>query len=173
MDVVDGANLKSVLLVQRVSLGGEEDHRNIAGDWIGLEAAANLIAIHARPHHVEQDEVRLLGVGGEHQRLLAVGGDLGPVRALQHAGDNADIGRCIVDDQNELVVGARHHLAPNCKDRRSAIPDKYFSAPSKLKLPTSSLKVSTSSPVSTPDKTGRASIIKSAASPSSLSRSCF
>ena len=130
MDIVDGADLKSVLLVDRVGLRGEEDHRNIAGDGIGLQAPADLIAVHARHHHVEQDEVRLLGGGSEHQRLLAIGRDLGPIRAFEHAGDHPDIGRGVVDDQNELVVVGHLRL----KDRRSAIDDRHFSAEFEIEI---------------------------------------
>src|SRR5512147_3122807 len=171
VDIVDSADLKSILLVDGVGLSGEEDHRDVAGHRIGLQPAADLIAVHARHHHVEQDQIWLLRGGGEHQRLLAVGRDLGPVGAFEHTGDHPDIGRRVVDDQYELVVRAVGHL--RFKDRRSEIDERHLRADSKLKSPTSSLKVSISAAVSTPANCDLASIMKSAASPSSVSSRRF
>ena len=57
MDVIHRADLKSVLLVLRVDLGGEKDHRNVARHRVCLQSAAHLVAVHARHHDVEQHDV--------------------------------------------------------------------------------------------------------------------
>ena len=61
VDVVDGADVEAFLLVDLLGLGGEEDDGNVARGGNVLESPADFIAVHAGHHHVEQDEIRLLG----------------------------------------------------------------------------------------------------------------
>jgi len=110
VDIVDGADVEAFLLVQFVGLGGEEDDGNVARGGIVLQSPADLIAVHAGHHHVEQDEIGLLGGSGDCQGLFAVGGHLGAERVLQHPGNDRNVGRRVVDDQDELPVRARHYL---------------------------------------------------------------
>ena len=77
---------------------------NIARRGNVLESPADLIAIHSWHHHVKQDEIRLLRAVGDGQRLLAIGGNLGPEKILQHPGDDGNVGWRVVDNQNELLV---------------------------------------------------------------------
>src|SRR6185437_11018919 len=171
--VVDRADIEALLLVDLLGLGGEEDDGNVARGGNVLESPADFIAVHAGHHHVEQDEIRLLCRGSDGQRLFAVGGNFRPVRILQHPRDDGDVGRRVVDDQDELLVVARRHLPSRLRESREAMPERHLRAASKSKLPTRSLSVLISVDVSTPASRGLASIMKSAASPSSVSSSCF
>src|SRR5262249_10234205 len=150
MNVIYGADVEALLLVDLVGLGGEKDDGNITRRRVVLELAADLIAVHARHHHVEQDQVWPFGAGRDDQRLLSVSRDLGPKRVLQHAGNDRNVGRRIVDDQHELASVARHHLPSRLSDRRDAMPEMHLSAASKSKLPTRSLSILISAGVSTP-----------------------
>jgi translocation and assembly module TamA len=76
---------------------------------IGSDPVQHFVAPDIGEVKIEQNEIRLVGGGGDCKRLLPVGRHLGAIHVLQHAGDDADIGRCVVDDQNELIVGGRHH----------------------------------------------------------------
>ena len=84
MDVVDGADIEALLLVDLLGLGGEEDDGNVARDGNVLKSPADFIAVHAGHHHVEQNEIRLLGRGGDCQRLLAVGGNFRPIESFSN-----------------------------------------------------------------------------------------
>src|SRR5215467_7040829 len=148
--VIHGTDIEALLLVDLVDLGGKKDDGNVARSRVVLELAADLIAVHARHHHVEQDQVWLLGAGRDGQRLLSVGRHLGPERVRQHARNDGNVGRRIVDDQNELASVARHHLPSRLSDRRDAMPEMHLSAASKSKLPMRSLSILISAGVSTP-----------------------
>ena len=78
MNVVDPADIKAFLLIHFVGLGGEKDDGNVARRGNVLESPADLIAIHSGHRHIKQDEIRLLRAVGDGQRLLAIGGNLGP-----------------------------------------------------------------------------------------------
>ena len=102
MDVVDPADVETLLLVHLIGLGREEDDGNIARGWNVLEFAADLIAVHAWHHHVEQDEIGFLPRGGDCKRFLAVGGDFRPEQVLQHTRNNGNVGWCVIDNQDEV-----------------------------------------------------------------------
>ena len=78
MDVVDPADVEALLLIHFIGLGRKKDDRNVARGGNIFQSSADLIAVHAGHHHVEQDEIGLLGTAGNGKRLLAIGGDLGP-----------------------------------------------------------------------------------------------
>src|SRR5215467_570294 len=86
--VINGTDIEAPLLVDLVELGGKKDEGNVARPLFVLELAADLIAVHARHHHVEQDQVWLLGAGRDGQRLLSVGCHLGPERVTKQAREN-------------------------------------------------------------------------------------
>lgn len=61
-DEVGGAFADAALLLLGVVHGGDENHRDVAGGRVVLQFGENLVAVHLRHHHVEQDEVgRWLG----------------------------------------------------------------------------------------------------------------
>ena len=108
MDVVDRADVEALLLLHLLGLGGKEDDGNVARGGNVLQSPADLIAVHAGHHHVEQDEIGLFGAVGDGQRLLAVGGNFRPVRVLQHPRDHGDVGWRVVDDQHQPLILNSH-----------------------------------------------------------------
>ena len=67
---------------------------------IRLQLAADLDAVLARHHHVEQDEIGRLRARGD-QRLIAVSGRDDLVALPRQAGlEDLEIGRVVVDHQN-------------------------------------------------------------------------
>ena len=68
-DVVDrlgeeivGAGLEPLHLVRRLVERRDHDHRHVHGPGRALDAAADLEAVHARHHDVEQHHVDALGL---------------------------------------------------------------------------------------------------------------
>ena len=95
-----GAGLKARDTVAAAVQGGDQHHRHVPGLRIVLQPAADLKAVHAGHHHVQQDDVGLFA-GGDGQRRRSVvrrqdvvifGGQLGF--------EQADIGLDIIDDEN-------------------------------------------------------------------------
>ena len=82
---------------------GHEDDRNVAGVGVGLQALCHLEAIHARHHHVQQQQLWPV--------LLCQRDGIGTVACFQHLdtlfqyrrGDQAD-GRGVINDQDRHVV---------------------------------------------------------------------
>jgi hypothetical protein len=73
-DVVHPADLEAGRLRFDIGLGRQEQHRDVGGARVLLEAAADLVAVHLGHHHVEQDDVgRRIGLG-DLQRALALAG---------------------------------------------------------------------------------------------------
>ena len=101
--VVVRAGAQAANLVQLFGPGGEHDHRNLAQLADPLQDAP---AVQARHLHVEDDEIRLLGVKPL-QPLVAVGGFdhvvAGALEQLLH--QSADVG-FVVDDEDAA------HLEP-------------------------------------------------------------
>ena len=58
-DVVDRAELEARHLVRHFAARRQEDHERVARLRLRLQFAADLEAVHARHHHVEQHQVRL------------------------------------------------------------------------------------------------------------------
>ena len=74
-DVVDrlgqeivGAGLEAAQPVGDVRQRRHHDDRNVGGARVGLQPAAYLEPVHARHHHVEQDDVGQLGLGDSQAR---------------------------------------------------------------------------------------------------------
>src|SRR5690606_9350391 len=83
-DVLLGADDAAARLVEQAVLGGQHDHGRLLEQLVVLDQRAGLVAIQARHHDVDEDDLRPL-VGDLGQRLEAVGGgnDLGPLAAQQ------------------------------------------------------------------------------------------
>ncbi len=67
-DVVVGPQLQPQNLVKDLALGGKHDHR---GGGFRADLPAHLVAVHARKHQVQQDQVGLVALKGI-QRILPV-----------------------------------------------------------------------------------------------------
>ncbi|MCY1365610.1 hypothetical protein D9M69_524640 [compost metagenome] len=105
-DVVGGAEVEAVLLVGQLAARGEENHRNVAGRRVGLEAAADLVAVLLRHHHVEQDQVRLRVQRGDAQCLGTAAGGAHAVMLKQQVADQLEVVGHVVDHQDDFLVGA-------------------------------------------------------------------
>ena len=97
-DEVDGAEFEATCLVAGVVMRRDEDDGNVTRQRVGLELAANLEAIHARHHDVEQDQVGPV--------LAADLQGLGAAQGLEHAVirrerlvEHLDVERLVVDHQ--------------------------------------------------------------------------
>ena len=114
-DEVVGARLERaplLLLARR----GDHHHRQERGRRIGAQAAADLVAVESRHHHVEQHEVDVAR-RQPRQRLLARGrrGDRVAAR-LEHRPQQPHVLRQIVDDEDHgrssasTCAGQRAHV---------------------------------------------------------------
>jgi hypothetical protein len=117
--VVVRAGLQAHDDVDGVGLGGEHDDRD-AG--LGADRAADVDAVGAGQHQVEQHEVRL--VLAEHgERLVAVGAQ-GRLVALAAQDDAEHLGQggVVVDDQHAALHAVTHPRSPSCARRRALHP---------------------------------------------------
>ena len=115
-DEIVGAAFDAADDVLRVVERGDEDHGNIAQGRIGLDGAAQVVAIHFRHDDIGQHQVRLaLADGGQgqlairrHARVI--------VQRLDQAAQSLRLGRAVLDDQDldfvrlDLVVGVHRPL---------------------------------------------------------------
>jgi hypothetical protein len=109
VDVVYCTDLKAQLLVAFFGLRRQKDHGDVRRFRILFQPAADLIPIHARHHHIKQYEIRPLRACGNGKRLLTVGRDLGAILIFQDTRYHRDIGRSVVDDQNESFFAVYHY----------------------------------------------------------------
>ena len=100
-DVVDGADLESADLVDRLRQRRHEDDRDVADGGILLEPFACREAVQVGHQHVEQDQIRMR-VGGALDRALAILRDQHVESGLpEQVEEHAEIRRRIVDDQDD------------------------------------------------------------------------
>src|SRR5690606_12673436 len=106
-------------LVEQAVLGGQHNDRRLLEQLVVLDQRAGLVAIQARHHDVDEDDLRPL-VGDLGQRLESVGGghDVGPLPAQQGLCGAAD-GLRIVDHHHAQALEAasatlvlRHRVSP-------------------------------------------------------------
>jgi len=99
-DVVDPADFEALAHVFRAVARGDEDDRDVRRLGLGLEPAAGLPSVDAGHHHVEQDQIWLLGLR-ERDRTLARARDLGlAADRLETPRQQLDVGDLVVDDQH-------------------------------------------------------------------------
>ena len=67
---------------------------------LGLEAAADLEAVHVRHHHVEQHDVALRALADRQRLRAAHGGQDVEILGRQARLQQLDVGRHVVDDEN-------------------------------------------------------------------------
>ncbi|MNV37671.1 hypothetical protein D3C71_1292000 [compost metagenome] len=121
-DVVHCAQLQPHRFVVGGAHGGEENHRNVFGLGVELQAPQHLVAIHVRHHDVEQDQV---GLFGRHdlQRAFAGGCQLDLVVGAQEVAHQRQIARGVIHHQHRAFAAqfqwAIHELDPPCVAYRS------------------------------------------------------
>ena len=101
-DVIDGAKFESALFVLSGTHCGDENDRDAAAVRICLEATTNFQATQAGHHDVEQDEIGRGVRIGDFQRLFAARGDPHAVVAAQQFGQEVDIFRSVIYDEDAL-----------------------------------------------------------------------
>src|SRR5690606_8115159 len=105
-DVLLGADDAAACLVEQAVLGGQHDHRRVLEQLVVLDQRAGLVAIQARHHDVDEDDLRAL-VGDLGQRFEAVdrGHHFGPLALEQGFGGPAD-GFRIIDHHHPQAIEA-------------------------------------------------------------------
>jgi hypothetical protein len=73
-EVIVGADLQTGEPVFHIAAAGDQDHSDVRGALDAAQGLADLPAAALRHHHVEEDDVRKLGLG-QRQRFLAVAGE--------------------------------------------------------------------------------------------------
>ena len=109
---------------------GQEDHRDVGGVPIALDAQADVVSVGVRQHHVEQDEVRHeLLHEGEPFGAVATDGHGHAVRLqppLKHIGG----GRIVFDDDHPRrglrIVRLHGHPVCSISPKRCFIAMTYF-----------------------------------------------
>jgi hypothetical protein len=86
---------------------------------ISLELLADLEAIHAGHHDIEQDHVRRLAGAGDAQGTLAAGGGLDVLSVFQAFDQEVDVGRLIVNDEDGLLM---HRTLRSCSPKAQPAP---------------------------------------------------
>lgn len=82
---------------------------SLGGGGVGLELPADLVAIHAGHHDVEQNHVGLGGGAGDLEGPFTVDGRHHLVIVLEHADQEIDIVRRIVNDEDAFFVFGLAH----------------------------------------------------------------
>src|SRR5690606_6686356 len=110
-DVLLGADDAPAGLVEQAVLGREHDHRRGFEQLVVLDQRAGLVAVQARHHDVDEDDLRLL-VGDLRQRLEAIhcGGDFRSFPAQQGLGGSADRLRVVDHHDPEALEAAGRFL---------------------------------------------------------------
>jgi len=98
-DEIDGPQRKARGFGGDVVEGGDEDDRDVGGPLVGLQPAADLEAVHAGHHDVEQDDVRRRE-SCDFQRPLAACGRDDIVFAAEEFDQDVDIHLRVIHHQN-------------------------------------------------------------------------
>ena len=104
-DEIHGPQGQAPNLVADGGHGGDEDHGNGGGGRIGLEPVQHLVAVHARHHDVEQDQVRRRLVHRAGQGFRTVVGEAQVVFELQAVGQHFDVFPGVVHDEDDGAPG--------------------------------------------------------------------
>ena len=98
-DVVGGAQRQAGALGRSVAQRRDENHRNRTQPQLGLQAPAELEAVHLRHHHVEQYQVRR-SLRRQGQSRRARGGDLQMGVRFQRRHQRQQVHRMVADGEN-------------------------------------------------------------------------
>mmetsp|Transcript_61352 Transcript_61352/g.150989 ORF Transcript_61352/g.150989 Transcript_61352/m.150989 type:complete len:274 (+) Transcript_61352:275-1096(+) len=104
VDEIGTAGLETGTLVRGPGQGRQEDDRHPTRGRVGLELAADLVAVHLGHHHVQHDQIGWLAAA-DLQRLGSADRELDPELRLEHLGQQGQIGRRVVDDQHGGLRG--------------------------------------------------------------------
>src|SRR5690606_1599048 len=121
-DVLLGTHDAPARLVEQAVLGGQHDHRRLLEHLVVLDQRAGLVAVQARHHDVDEDDLRLLvGDLGEGLEAVSCGRDLGAF-ALEQGLRGASDGFRVIDHHHPpapQAAGAtvvwRHRSTPHAQ----------------------------------------------------------
>jgi hypothetical protein len=104
-DVVHATGLKAPYLVPDVGERGHEDHGDVGGFRAFPELTTGLESIHTRHHHVQQHQVRASIPRLRHCAASVPCHKHPEAHAVQGVEQQTDIGGCVIDDENGLLLG--------------------------------------------------------------------
>ena len=109
-----GPGLEAAHPIGRLVERGDHHHRDVVRRQPGLEAAADLEAVHVRHHHVEQHDVALRALADRERLRAAHGGEDVEIFGGEPRLQQLDVGRHVVDDEN--AGGHRPRLLRLCQE---------------------------------------------------------
>ncbi len=84
--------------------GGREDDRHVLHARDATHAAQHLVAVDARHHHVQQDEIGTRRLRHELEGTGPGSGGKDPMFALEQLAEHAQVLRVVVDDQDDRAL---------------------------------------------------------------------
>ncbi len=111
-DVVVGADLQTHDHVPGGILGGQHDHRDVPPLLVGLQAAAHLVPVHPRHHHVQQDQVDGMLRDAAERLVARMADHRGETTRLEQDLDHARDPDLVLHHQDR---GFRTHRSNHCR----------------------------------------------------------
>ena len=124
-DVIHRAKLQAFGFVLFLRHCRNENHGNVPRLFFGFQGAADLIAVHAGHHDVQQNHIRRRRGGGNIQRLRAVGGKPDGIVRFQGVPQDFDIHRHVINNQHNWLCGGlihNHIRLKKCAERQPISP---------------------------------------------------
>ena len=121
-DVIHRSHLQSFLLVFYFAHRGDKNHWYGTCTGIGFEFLTDLVAVHARHHDVEQDDVRRVVRRGSIEGLLPVERDFDTVVFAQNAVHHVDVIRRVIYHQHCLFAYLLSHTLSFPRSNRRSRP---------------------------------------------------
>ena len=120
-DVIDRPDFQTALFILNTGHRCDENDRNPAPIRVGFEAAADFQTTETRHHDVEQDQIGRIVRIDNLQRLLARGGNPDVVVGGEDFGQQINVVRDVVDNQNALFgEQVRHFFSGQGFSRRDS-----------------------------------------------------
>ena len=127
---VVGAGLQRQDPVVRVVERGQHHDRQKPSSGPGLDAPADLVAVHARHLHVEQDQVGRLPVDGGKRGKAVLGRPQPAVKIRKEGLDERPVDLAVVDDEHERrsmrCLSLLHHRHSAGSPRAARVPFKWM-----------------------------------------------
>ena len=101
---VTGAYLEAMHQVARIVQGGQEDDGNVLRLRILLQDACCLESVDARHHHVEQNQIRMLGLGLLNTSLATIGRTHLELLVAEQDFQQENVTDNVIDNQDLIVA---------------------------------------------------------------------
>jgi hypothetical protein len=99
-DVIGRAQQQASFLVVDVGQGGQEDHRDVCGGGVFVQASQYFVAVHAGHHHVEQHQIRPRRAGRRAQGAFSGVGGAHLIFRSQQMRQQRQVCGFVIDDQD-------------------------------------------------------------------------